>query len=165
MAPLLILQSNFHWFRMEDANQISWRHFHAEATMAAVDVDFRKIQNAFFDVNRHLAAGSERRCAATVIAGIVLRLGRFAWRDRFDAKMAGEIFRGDAPVAMHQDDERLLGIRLEYKCLDGKMFVNSHDFREMGGAALIDIVIKVFDIWDFIRFEHARRACDGNFRE
>ena len=77
--------------------------------------------------------------------------------------MAGEILRGDAPVAMHQDDERFLGVGLEDKCLDGKMFVYSHDLREMGGAAFIDVVVKVFDIRDFIRFEHARRACDRNF--
>ena len=48
MALPSLLQSDFHRLRMEDAYQIGGIHFHAEAAMPAVDVDFRQFQNAFF---------------------------------------------------------------------------------------------------------------------
>ena len=120
--------------------------FKEEAAAAGVDVNFREVEEGFFDVDWHGLFESERGCAADLVTGVAFGRGKVARGDTFDVEDAGELFEGDFAVAVHEHDERLFIRGFEHKGFDDVVLGDAERF---GG----DARAAVFEVGVFEEFE------------
>ena len=82
-----------------------------------------------------------------MVAGMAVRRVGIAGLDGLHAADAGEVLRRDLPVAVHEADERLLGLILEDDRLDRRVVVDAELGRALGRAAVqFEVVGQQFEV-------------------
>ena len=146
----------------EDLLEDGRGHRRADAAVAGVDVDLREVEDRRLDVDLHALAGAEGRRAADMVAGMAVRRVGIAGLDGLHAADAGEVLRGDLPVAVHEADERLLGLVLEDDRLDRRVVVDAELGRALDRAAVqFEVVGQQFEV-GLGRLEHSDRLGHRN---
>src|SRR5919205_1270531 len=114
-----------------------------EAALAAVDVDLRQIKNRALGVDVQVRARAEGAGAADEVAGVLLRLREVARVDGLHPHVPREVLRRDLAVAVHQDEEGALPLRLHHERLDDRVLVHAQSLGRVACPAALDVVVEV----------------------
>lgn len=114
---------------LEAGKEIGRRYFNEESPLPAVDENVVEIEDCFLCIHRQWLESPERACSSHHVPCVSLSGLRIAGRNTLDIENAGERFRGDFTIAVHQHNERLLLMCFKNNRLDDIVFRNAERLR------------------------------------
>ena len=133
--------SNTDLCRAQDAQQGFALYLHQKSSCTAVDVDGLEGADALFGIHGYRCAGAQRRRPTHLVPGGSSRDFRRAGRDSLDPQGPRQLFGGDLPVTVHQDQQRSSPLILQNDALDD--FVQRYSQgtgRNLGTAVLLVLI-------------------------
>ena len=146
---------------LENTDEFGGGHLEGVAAVSGVDVESGEVEDGALDVDGHASAGAEGAGAAAVVPRVVLGDLGVARTDALDAQLPRQVLLGDAAVAVHEDDQRLLRVGLEDERLDDEMLVDAEFAGDLGGSAVFDVVVEMLVVDGLLLLEQADGGGDG----
>ncbi len=115
-----------------------------KAAAATVDIDQRENQDRSFHENGECFAQAKGRSAADLITAVTLRPLRLAGLHALGADLTSQSFQADLLVTVHQDDQWIRVLILHDQSFNHRVLGNTQLPRGFGGAAMLNVIVKVF---------------------